>query len=115
MSAAHTPGPWFVAPADKWVMPDGAFAQWGRYDISAGSADSAAVNYYRVASASNVSNSDANEANARLMASAPDLLAALQEVLPMLESLLFIQGDPEPGSIGHAARAAIAKATGSAL
>ena len=37
---------------------------------------------------------------------------ALQEVPPMLEQLLMIRGEPEPGSIGHKARAAVAKATG---
>lgn len=44
-----------------------------------------------------------------------DLLEALQEVLPMLEAMLMVGlGTPEPGSIGHKARAAIAKATGGA-
>lgn len=41
-----------------------------------------------------------------------ELLESLQEVLPMLEQLLMIRGEPEPGSIGHKARAAIAKAIG---
>ena len=41
-----------------------------------------------------------------------ELLESLQEVLPMLEQLLMIRGEPEPGSIGHKARAAIAKTTG---
>ena len=51
-------------------------------------------------------------ANASLIAAAPELLDALQEVLPMLEQLLMIRGEPEPGSIGHKARAAISKAIG---
>lgn len=51
-------------------------------------------------------------ANASLIAAAPEMLESLQEVLPMLEQLLMIRGEPEPGSIGHKARAAIAKAIG---
>ena len=46
-------------------------------------------------------------ANARLMAAAPDMLAALQEVLPLAENW----GHPDhPGIV--AARTAIARATG---
>ena len=51
-------------------------------------------------------------ANCLILGAAPELLEALQEVVPMLESMLMLWGDPEPGSIGHKARAAIAKATG---
>lgn len=56
-----------------------------------------------------------NRANARLIAAAPDLLAALEALLPMVaewhaEFPRHI-GDKEPPAI-QAARAAIAKATG---
>lgn len=52
------------------------------------------------------------EANARLIAAAPDLLAALEETL---EAIALVTPDaPEPvnGSVIHQARAAIAKAKG---
>ena len=50
-----------------------------------------------------------HEANARLIAAAPDLLAALQEVLPLAENW----GHPDHPGI-TAGRAAIARATGAA-
>ena len=50
----------------------------------------------------------------RLIEAAPDLLEALKEVVPLLEAALMIYGEPEPGSIGFKARAAIAKAEGGA-
>lgn len=40
------------------------------------------------------------------------LLEALKEVVPLLEEVLEITDDPEPGSIGHKARAAIAAVEG---
>lgn len=50
------------------------------------------------------------EANARLIAAAPDLLAALEELLPI--AARSIQGTTDGEPILQAARAAIAKATG---
>jgi hypothetical protein len=47
-----------------------------------------------------------DEANARLIAAAPDLLAALKKVLTMTEGVAPL------GSFGEQARAAIAKAEG---
>ena len=46
----HTPGPWHAATADEWRTARGKHAQWGRFDISAGSKDPEAENYYRIAS-----------------------------------------------------------------
>ena len=52
-------------------------------------------------------------ANARLIAAAPELLAALQEVTMVLDALLNVRGnEPDQDSISGRARAAIAKATG---
>ena len=52
------------------------------------------------------------KANARLIAAAPDLLASLIEITSVLDALLMVKSEPEEGSIGGRARAAIAKATG---
>lgn len=87
-SSAHTPGPWEVASA--FIGPlhirnqDGAtLAHVGHEDF------------------------DTCAANARLIAAAPDLLAALQMMLDQ-------HGGLEVSPTAKAARAAIAKATGAA-
>ena len=53
------------------------------------------------------------EANARLIAAAPELLEALEAVLPDLEHYVATHG-PGPDKRLAVARAAIAKATGGA-
>lgn len=95
----HTPGPWQV---DGNVIRGDA---QGNGSVSVACILDVAYPYGRWAG-------ESAKANARLIAAAPDLLESLQEVLPMLEQLLMIRGEPEPGSIGHKARAAIAEATG---
>lgn len=87
----HTKGPWVARPDPSAIYPD---------DWCVGVGDS--LDSVAVCSAR----------DAHLIAAAPDLLEALQEVLPLLEFLLMIEKEPEPGSIGYKARAAIAKATG---
>lgn len=72
----HTPGPWLMTPANKWTSESGAFVQWGQFNISANSDDPMAGDYYCIGSVSNVNDAPANEANARLIAAAPELLAA---------------------------------------
>lgn len=78
MGAQHTPGPWYVVAADEWRASSGHHAQWGRFDISAGSNDPAAGNYYRIGSASNVNNGPENAANARLIAAAPRMFSVIE-------------------------------------
>lgn len=51
---------------------------------------------------------------ASLIAAAPELLASLIEITGVLDVLLMVKSEPENGSIGGRARAAIAKATGGA-
>ena len=75
-NTTHTPGPWFMKPADKWTNTMRDFAQWGRFDISAGCDDPMKPNYYRVGSVSNINDAPQNEANARLISAAPELLIA---------------------------------------
>lgn len=81
--AAHTPGPW------SWTNDDGRVRIMARLAPS----DGLAVL------------TDADESNARLIAAAPDLLEALQDILDDLEA-----GVPVMDRFG--ARDAIAKATG---
>lgn len=93
----HTPGPWFSQYDDN-----------GFYEIG-----SEAVSL-RVAFT--YSEYDTDEANARLIAAAPDLLAALQTAKILLEaSYLDHEGTPNGQVIFtglEAAREAIAKAQG---
>lgn len=80
----HTPGPWHATTADEWRTASGEHAQWGRFDISAGSKDPEAENYYRIASVSNVNNSPQNQANAKLIAAAPKLGHALRDLVDVM-------------------------------
>ena len=110
----HTPGPWHAATADEWRTASGEHAQWGRFDISAGSNDQAAENYYRIASVSNVNNSDQNQANAKLIAAAPDMLEALRKAVVLLAGACVHSPELEPQETYEAVSAAIVKATGCA-
>lgn len=86
---SHTPGPWFsVSTHDRPnIMTDGGFLI----------AETRGINC---------------EANARLIAAAPDLLAALEEIEYLDQPL--VRGQPRRVTICEIARAAIAKATGEA-
>ena len=86
MEAKHTPGPWFSQYDDN-----------GFYEIGSESVT------FRLAFT--YGEGDTDEANARLIGAAPDLLEALQDVLLELESI-------GPMEKFERARAAIAKATG---
>ena len=85
MKTQHTPGPWTV---DNQSIhgPDG-------------------IRFLAVAG------EGAGQANARLIASAPELIDALEAVLPDLEHYVATHG-PGPDKRLAAARAAIAKARG---
>jgi hypothetical protein len=112
--SAHTPGPWFVETAGEATDIGHKHVQWLRYEISAGSNQWNHESYCLVGSISNANNSDQNQANARLIAAAPDLLEALRDVLKYVD---YAQRVASPGfyQIGiDKARAAIAKVTGSA-
>lgn len=72
MSGKHTPGPWRY---ERAINPDGSHTRDGEHWISsaAGCIDIAiTAKDYRV---------EAQEANARLIAAAPELLAALEDLL----------------------------------
>jgi hypothetical protein len=92
MTAAHTPGPWKCGP-DLTVVHEhsGVIARLastrGKFEWEA--------------------------ANARLIAAAPDLLAALTDLLAMCERQADFNDDGDGGMFARS-NAAIAKATGSA-
>ena len=92
----HTPGPWDVEPKGSRHFVDGADGLTVAYLDRAGVRERSEI-----------------EANARLIASAPELLEALEAVLPDLEHYVATHG-PGPDKRLAIARAAIAKATGGA-
>jgi len=106
----HTPGEWFASCADQLRTDAGHHVQWLRYDISANSENIKDDAYYRVASVSNVNNSEQNLSNALLIAAAPDLLAALKVVVNDWTQQFERAGHMAPAWCKQA-RAAIAKAT----
>lgn len=53
-----------------------------------------------------------NDANARMMSAAPDLLDAAKEAKQILDLMVVKLGEPEPGSTAFKLTAAIAKAEG---
>ncbi len=94
--SAHTPGPWGYDLPDNWIY---AFRENGTQIF--------------VAQARNISvQSEVRDANARLIAAAPELLAALIDALEFLENDCPL--DLPCGPEIRQARAAIAKATGAA-
>ena len=90
MTAKHTPGPWEV--------------EWGHHDYETDSyqANISVASWNNPASVARVFTS----ANARLIAAAPNLLAALEAIHAHLEN-----GDSANATCEELARAAIAKAT----
>jgi hypothetical protein len=95
MSANYTPGPWQVGPEYENRLSRSVW-RGSFYD-----------------KASTVARFVATDADARLIAAAPDLLAALQECFLLLQQL-GAEGEPGdmPSPTLEKARAAIAHATG---
>ena len=106
-NAKHTPGPWIldITPA---VAPC-------CFIIRAKSETCGAL-----VPVATIHNSTRTEANARLIAAAPDLLAALEQVIETIDALKQLGADLGRGEHGdtdevwNAASAAIAKAKGDA-
>lgn len=101
-SSAHTPGPWeFGSGDDYYIRAESYPKAFPHHFKSDDLGDYLALVGNRT--------KDFGEANARLMAAAPDLLSALEAITDQLERI----GDPRPGKDGpfiDDARAAIAKA-----
>lgn len=92
MSTKHTPGPWVVKPVEN---------EQGGFDIDS---------EYGYHIAETIGGLDyEEEANARLIAAAPDLLEALRELLEACKDAKFAS---DPFDSMPNARTAIAKATG---
>ena len=91
---AHTPGPWDVEPKGSRHFVDGADGLTVAYLDRAGVRERSEI-----------------EANALLIAAAPELIEALEAVLPDLEHYVATHG-PGPDKRLAIARAAIAKARG---
>ena len=98
----HTPGPWVLSDVDTaHMMFDGLFAR-PVFAFHGGKGDKHPAMAYGSA--------ETVEANARLIAAAPDLLAELIEALEVIQDYAAENGD-SPACIGTI-YAAIAKATG---
>jgi hypothetical protein len=94
----HTPGPW------KAQLREGYVGQWeveGQYEVIA-TGETALV-------ADVASYTECDDANARLIAAAPELLEALMGLRLYVDPLM---GGEEVDNARRAANAAIAKATG---
>jgi hypothetical protein len=102
MSTQHTPGPWYLR-TNKHKNCDGS--AWGWLDTQQ-------AGNQRPPSGVDVtwSAGQTSEANARLIAAAPDLLEALKKMLDSHEDACTGYGE----GAAEKARAAIAKATGAA-
>ena len=102
-NAKHTPGPWKYRQAYSNGEPCGIVITPMGYDL-------------------NTSNPDENEANARLIASSPNLLAALKSAVSYLEANrpkgnireIFHQLNEYENGVLKPARAALAQAEGGA-
>ena len=116
VKAAHTPGPWAYRPQkyDDWGYVRGAQRDDGFYPFICQAKDSRATEADENEARKN--GTDPWEANARLIAAAPDLLEALEAMLA--HSGVADAGadmkDAEDHAAESKARAAIAKAKGGA-
>jgi hypothetical protein len=102
----HTPGPWNLE--DEETMGCRTIVTTADIDLSDGRSR-------EVCTTHGLANDQEDEANACLIAAAPDLLAAVKSRKAELDALKW--GQPFPGrphAVMDAAEAAIAKATGAA-
>lgn len=95
MTTKHTPGPWKIITLDghTYINPQRPEGEWGLIAKMVG------TSAYE------------ESANAALIAAAPDLLAALEELL-WAASRTSLETDGDYSNAFTAARAAIARATG---
>jgi len=106
-TAAHTPGPWHVwqrNAADGWIT-----------DTPERDDDRVPFGTNIIAKVQNVGHWPTRDANARLIAAAPELLEALETIQEQLKAAWGRAHYEEIRIAMHIARAAIAKATGEVL
>lgn len=105
MASEHTPGPWKVLMHGKAAYVTMHIGKAGLPASATGDAEFAIQPYIRP---------DEATANARLIAAAPDLLAALKTARNQIVALGIEAGHSADAAVGIAAHvdAAIAKATG---
>ena len=107
MTHTHTPGPWFVSfPADGLSTRHPVISCNGETTSSAAWDGTPAVNVARAEWRGNVADTNAN---AQLIASAPDLIIALRRALSALEGVSY--ADRSIDKACEIARTAIARAT----
>src|SRR5215472_15289819 len=99
MSAKHTPGPWFDS---------------GEYDRTLGYTDTTIINEERelIAIVRVESTREQLQANARLIAAAPELLAALKAIQHNAQVMNQAEPNRVWSAVDDIARSAIAKAEG---
>jgi hypothetical protein len=97
----HTPGPWKAQPRE---FPEGQWFLEGQWEV----VSTCDIEWLIAAAAPHI-DGDPDEANARLIAAAPELLEALMGLRLYVNPLL---GGEEVDNARRAANAAIAKATG---
>ena len=95
---SHTPGPWHYG-----------MAHWGRYQISDGSRNIGELSSYAGLGGRETELNAEQEANAKLIAAAPDLLAACEEFVAKVE-----RGEAKSVRSYQQMKLAIAKAKGAA-
>ena len=96
MDAKHTPGPWILQGGRSFRTQGGQF--YLAYSTLKTTGEPSFKDFVEL------------DANARLIAAAPELLAALHEMLPIVA--MRVQGTTDGEPLLKRARAAIAKATG---
>lgn len=111
--SAHTPGPWSHSYRER------THGMWAEEIYDATGRTVAVAAWYEVPSGPNVLSTN-REANACLIAAAPDLLEALRAVVPWVVTAMAHREDPHPDAVRNHKEdmdlmfAAIAKAEGKA-
>ena len=98
MTTKHTPGPWYVG--------SGTYEGRNIYSV-ASVTDDDGFTYQPIVASAEDDGIDCWDANARLIAAAPDLLEALKDMVDLVELMCPFDGPQQ-----RKARAAIARATG---
>lgn len=117
-SAAHTPGPWYATNVEDTQDRNGTLSYANTHPednrgLRDGNCWTVSLDPEQAGWATDMGHSDygLNEANARLMAAAPDLLKALKMILaPATQRWRALPADSYEKTAIHIAEAAIAKA-----